>query len=244
MNRTASMPAPAVSTLLCIGHSHVACVAQAAAKTGIALQAMNFWGMPGAVEQADGKVRLSADLEQQLQRHEGAVFSLVGGAAHGVLGMLVHPRRFDVVLPEQPGLALDPPAEVLPALAVQRLLEALSADYLALMTQVRHACSGAFFHIEPPPPYADALRMHADMPWDMYPGMCHEISPVAMRYKLWRLHSRILARWCTENDATLVSCPAEAMTAEGYLQEACYGDGAHANDVYGTLVLQQMKRLA
>lgn len=244
MSMAKPSPVAAASPLLCIGHSHVACVARAALAEETPLHALDFWSMPGAIERMDGVPRLSHDLVRQLQQHRGAVFSLVGGAAHGVLGMLVHPRRFDFVLPEHPELALDPAAEVLPALAVQRILEALSADYLALMMQIREACAGAFFHIEPPPPYADAQRMHADMPWGMYPGMLHEISPATLRFKLWRLHSRILARWCADNGAALVGCPPGATTPDGYLREAFYGDGAHANEAYGSLVLEQMRQLA
>lgn len=230
--------------MLCIGHSHVACVARAAAANGVTLQALNFWDMPGAIQRDSGPPRFSSLLEQQLREHEGSVFSLVGGAVHGVVGMLVHPRRFDFVLPWAPELALDPAAEVLPALAVRGMLEALMAEYLALMAEVQKLCRGPMFHLEAPPPYADAQRMHADIPWSLYPGMCQEISPAVMRYKLWRLHSRIVSDWCDLAGVTFVACPAAAVDANGFMHEAYYGDGAHANDAYGELVLEQMRQLA
>lgn len=236
--------APASGPLLCIGHSHVACVARAAAATGVTLQALNFWEMPGAIDRDSGPPRFSPSLEQQLRDHEGPVFSLVGGAVHGVVGMLVHPRRFDFVLPWEPELPLDPAAEVLPALAVRGMLEALMAEYLAVMVEVKKLCRGPMFHLQAPPPYADAQRMHADIPWGMYPGMCQEISPAATRYKLWRLHSRIVSDWCAATGVTFVACPAAAVDADGFLREPFYGDGAHANDAYGELVLDQMRQLA
>lgn len=236
--------APVESSVLCIGHSHVACVAKAAAALGDPLEAMNFWEMPGAVECVDGAPRFSANLSQRLREHEGSTFSLIGGAAHGVLGMLVHPRRFDFVLPWQPGLPLDPAAEVLPAMAVRGMLESLLVDYLPLMTQLRELCRGKLFHIEPPPPYHDAARMHVDIPWALYPGMCQEISPAPLRLKLWRMHSRILADWCSANGAQLLRCPIQTMDADGYMRESFYADGAHANVDYGHLVLQQMRALA
>lgn len=230
--------------LLCIGHSHVACVARAAASTGTPLTALDFWTLPGAIEQVGGAPRLSGALRQQLQEHAGPVFSMIGGAAYGVLGMLVHPRRFDVVLPTQPELPLDPDAEILPAQALRQVLASLMSDYLALMTDLRRACAGVLFHLEPPPPYADATRMQADIPWDMYPGMCHEISPAPLRYKLWAMHSQILQEWCAANRVVFVRCPAAALDEEGFLHESCYGDGAHANESYGRLVLRQMRQLA
>ncbi len=231
-------------TLFCIGHSHVACVARAAADGNVPLVALNFWDLPGAIEHVDGAPTFSPAFREQLAQHAGPIFSMIGGAAHGVLGMLVHPRRFDFVLPLQPDLPLDPAAEILPAMAVRGMLESLMADYLSLMAQLRELCNGTLFHIEPPPPYADAERMHADIPWPLYPGMCQEISPACFRLKLWRLHTLILADWCRANGAQLLRCPTEAMDGDGYMLEPFYGDGAHANAAYGKLVLDQMKVLA
>ncbi len=230
--------------MICIGHSHVACVARAAENIGLRLRAINFWEIPGALQNKNGESRLSETLEQELKQHSGAVFSMVGGAAHGILGMLVHPRRFDFVLPEEADLPLDPAAELLPFGAVRGLLESLTADYLALMTVLSNLCGDRFFHIESPPPYADASRMHSDIPWSMYPGMRQEISPAFFRYKLWRLHSRIVSDWCMSAGATFVPCPTETMDENGFMREQYYGDGAHANPAYGERVLVQMRQLA
>jgi hypothetical protein len=208
------------------------------------MKALNFWELPGAITLEDGVPRLSPEIEQQLMQHPGPVFSMIGGAAHNVLGMLVHPRRFDFVLPAQPQLPLDSAAEVLPALAVRRVLESLTAEYLALMAEVLRLCGGEMCHIESPPPYANAERMHADVPWGMYPDMRREISPAALRYKLWRLHSQIVGDWCREAGARFVPCPPETIDENGFMLETYYGDGAHANVSYGERVLEQMRRLA
>lgn len=212
--------------------------------SGVALQALNFWEMPGAILREDGASHFSPAIEQQLREHAGPVYSLIGGAVHGVVGMLVHPRRFDFVLPWEPALPLDPAAEVLPALAVRGMLESLMAEYLALMGELRRLSRGPMFQLESPPPYADAERMHADIPWALYPGMCREISPAPLRYKLWRLHSRIVADWCKASNVSFVACPKVSIGAEGFLREPYYGDGAHANEAYGELLLGQMRQLA
>lgn len=230
--------------LLCIGHSHLACVTRAAVTAGVPLRAFNFWDLPGAIVNDGGQPRFAEDIREALIGHAGPVFSFVGGGAHVVLGMLVHPRRFDFVLPDEPDLALDPAAEVLPATAVRRILESMTDEYLTLMGEVRRLASGAMFHIEPPPPSADALRMHADVPWVMFPDRCREISPAALRYKLWRLHSQILRAWCSGNGVTFVEAPAGTSDADGFMLDDYYGDGAHANDAYGELVLAQMRQLA
>ena len=234
----------ASTTMLCIGHSHVACVALAAKSKGFPLRAINFWEIPGAIQGESTQLRFSPTIEQELTHHSGVVFSMIGGAAHNVLGMLVHPRRFDFVLPAEPNLPIDHDAEILPAGAVRRLLEALASDYLATMSLLGSHCEDRLFHMEPPPPSADALRMHADIPWSMYDGMRREISPAIFRYKLWRLHSGIISDWCSQNGVTFVPCPPESMDEHGFLREQYYGDGAHANAIYGECVLSQMRQLA
>lgn len=230
--------------LLCIGHSHLACVTRAAAASATPLRAFNFWDLPGAIVNNGTQPRFSEAISEALIRHAGPAFSFVGGGAHVVLGMLVHPRRFDFVLPSEPDLAIDPSAEVLPAIAVRRILESMTDEYLALMGEIRRLVKGPMFHIEPPPPSADAQRMYADVPWVMFPGRCREISPAALRYKLWRLHSEILRAWCTGRGVTFVEAPGQTCDAGGFMRDDYYGDGAHANDAYGQLVLAKMRQLA
>lgn len=229
--------------MLCIGHSHVACVALAAENSRVPLRAINFWEIQDAIHQDAGGPRFSAAIEQELRQHDGAIFSMIGGAAHGVLGILVHPRPFDFVLPGEPDLPMDPAAEILPARLVRSLLESLTNDYLNLMSALSSLGGDRLFHVEPPPPYADAVRMHADIPWSLYPGMLQKISPASFRYKLWRLHSQIMREWCARAGATFVPCPPQTMDETGFMRPQYYGDGAHANEAYGECVLAQMRRL-
>lgn len=231
--------------LLCIGHSHVSCVARAARAGRYPLQALNFWKMPGAIRRESGGPRFDIATERRLREYDGPVFSMIGGGAHVVLGFLVHPRRFDFVLPSDPALPLEEAAELIPSLAVRRLLESQMSEYFVLMSQVRGLCAGRMFHVEPPPPFADPEKMHASIRWDMYPDRCREVSPVALRYKLWRLHSQILSHWCAGNGVDLLPVPAGTTDADGCLSEPYCGDhGVHANERYGALVLEQMKQLA
>jgi hypothetical protein len=234
----------ATAPLLCIGHSHVACVARAAAAEGVPLRAFNFWELPGAIRQDGARPVFAAAILDALASHEGPVFSLIGGAAHVVMGMLVHPRRFDFVLPAEPDLPLDPAAEILPAQAVRQTIEALADEYLALMEELGRCCRGPMHHVEPPPPYADSARMHQDVPWGMFPDRCREVSPPALRYKLWRVHSQVLRGWCLRTGAHWVPAPAASMDDAGFMLAPFYGDGAHADIAYGALVLQQMRERA
>ncbi len=229
--------------LLCIGHSHVACVALAAKTAAYPLEALNFWQRPGAIRQESGGPRFDITVERRLRDHEGLVFLMVGGAAHVEVGLLVHPRRFDFVLPAEPDLPLDPAGELISALAVRRILESMMKDYLALMSLIRGLCAGRVVQVEPPPPSDDPERMQADIPWALFPGRCREVSPAALRYKLWRLHSQVLSDWGAANGVDLLPAPAASMDANGCLRGPYYGDGVHANERYGALVLAQMRQL-
>lgn len=230
--------------VLCIGHSHVACVERAARAAGYPFHALNFWQMPGAIRHERGGPCFDLATERRLREHDGPVFSMIGGAAHVVLGFLVNPRRFDFVLPAEPELPLDQAAELIPSMAVQRILESQMGEYLALMSLVRGLCAGPMFHVESPPPCANPERMHPRRQWALPQDKHREVSPVSLRYKLWRLHSQILSHWCAGTAVELLPVPTGAFDADGCMRERYCRDGVHGNERYGALVLEQMRLLA
>lgn len=233
-----------VPPILAIGHSHLACVEQAALATGFELSALNFWTMPGSQIAADGLLWPSGTLKEAIRSHRGPLFSLVGGSSHTVLGALVHPRRFDFVLAEQPDLPIHREAEVLPQNAVGGMLRAHMAGYLNLMLELGKVASGPFHHLESPPPHRDSERMRQSMPWSLFPDMKQEISTAPFRYKMWRLHSAVVRDWCAEHGIAFIPHPRDSVDDEGYMIDACYHDGLHANLAYGKLVIDQIKRAA
>jgi hypothetical protein len=230
-------------SMFCIGHSHVASVTAAAAQQGIAMTAINFW-FPGAAVRENDKWKLSDETRQRISRHAGPIFSLIGGACYMHMGLLVHPRPWDFVLPAAEHLPLAPDTELIPHDAVKQILSGLMQEYLEIILQVQSAATGALFQIEPVPPCADARRMLPHMPWSLFPGMRHEIAPAPFRYKLWRLQSSLLAAQCKEHGIGFVPYPGITTDEHGFLAPAYLGDdGAHANPDYGALVLEQMRRL-
>jgi hypothetical protein len=97
--------------------------------------------------------------------------------------------------------------------------------------------------MQSPPPCADAQPALAHIPWSMFPGMLQEISPRHVRYKVWRLHSEIVAGVCADNDIGYVGHPPQAVDAEGFLRPEFSRDGIHANSQYGALQLRQMQEV-
>jgi hypothetical protein len=230
--------------ILCIGHSHLFAVQRAATLEGESIVAYNFWQIPGAVTQHGDDIRFLDDIEHQLRSHPGPIFSLIGGSAHNVLGMLVHPRRFDVVLPARPDLPLDALAECLPYGAVRGMVEAEVTPFLSYMRRLRALSAGTICQLEPPPPSAEVSAAARDLLWGLTPHFMKEVSPAAMRWKLWRMQADIVQQFCVDNGFDYLACPGAAVDDGGYLRAAFDHDGAHANDEYGRLVLEQMRRYA
>jgi hypothetical protein len=231
--------------MFCIGHSHVACVEKAASEQGVALTAINFWHAPGALTRQNDRLKLSDQTRQRIGRHAGPVFSMIGGSAHVVLGILVHPRPWDFVLPAAEHLPLAPGTEVIPYGAVKQVLFGLMQEFLEITLQVKEVAKGAIFQMEPPPPNSDAQRIlpHIMGFLALIHGMRPEIAPAPFRYKLWRLQSSLLEAHCEEHGIGFVRHPSAITDDEGFLSPEYFNDGAHGNSAYGALVLEQMRRL-
>jgi hypothetical protein len=227
--------------LVCIGHSHTRTVVAAARRQGVSLAGIDFWSTGAPLVMDEGRPRFRQDIAQQLS---GIVFSMVGGTAFNIMALCVHPRRFDFVLPSAPQLPFDPLAELVPFGAVRSALLAMTQDYLNLMGYVRDAARGPVYHVEAPPPFADAVRK---LPREFLPYFAdksREISPHYFRYKMWRLHSEIVQDFCARRSIGFIPRPPEAVDSEGFLLPRYYADPMHVNEAYGALVLAQMRRLA
>lgn len=230
--------------LFCIGHSHLRSIQAAAVETGATLRAVNFWDDNSVIVNSPADPQLVGPLQDEVRNYAGTVFSCIGGGAHTVIGLVSHPRRYDFVLPEQPDLPIDPGAELIPVDAVQAVLERETAPYLRLMRHLRSIARHRVVHVEPPPPCADNERIAPHMPWPMFPGMLQEVAPPYLRYKAWRLHSRVVAEWCAGEGIEFLAFPGESADASGFLKDEYFLDGVHANARYGMLLLGQMREAA
>jgi hypothetical protein len=228
---------------VCIGHSHALALARGAEQSGVALDAINFWwtGEPWVREAAG--VKLRPDLAERVEQGQ-LVLSLIGGSAHTVLGMVEHPRPFDFVLPSEPDLPTDITRELVPAEAVRAKLIEMSAEYLATVPVLLGVATGPVIQLEPPPPIADADRIIPHVPWGFFPGQPRLVAPKWLRYKLWRLHSEVIAAACAAFGVSYRPVPNRAKDGEGFLNPRYDEDGAHANAAYGALVLDDLGRAA
>jgi hypothetical protein len=228
--------------LVCIGHSHIEIVRAAAVSAGVPLEGLNFWHFAGGVSiHADGSVELAPEIRARLV---APLFSLVGGAVHLDIGLFDHPRPYDFVWPERQDLPLSNGAELVPYDAIYAAMQARTQPYLEIIGAIRAAIRGPMFHMESPPTYADeTVPPNAPDSWTYFREN-PSISPVWLRYKLWRVHSGIVRAYCTQANITFVPHPPEVVDAQGLLVAAFHGLIAHANQAYGALVVRQMQDLS
>ncbi len=228
--------------LVVIGHSHSANVADAASAAGVALEHLNFWHLKDALLTEGGMVRLAPHVAARLRGPaRSPVFSMVGGAVHQDVGLMQHPRPFDFVWPESPDLPLTPGAEIIPFAALHAAMLARTQYFLDVTSAVQDAADGPVLHIESPPTYwAEALPDN-DPGFYLYFGANPVFSPPWLRWKLWRVHSAIVASHAAARGIGFIPHPPCSLDAEGFLAEAFHGTAAHANAAYGALVLGQMQ---
>ena len=215
-----------------IGHSHLTCIVEAAQSRGEPVDALNLWGfrrIGPPVSYEGGVPHLHPVIVERLR---GPVFSTLGGSAHDVLGMVEHPRLFDLILPEAPDLPLMEGADILPSAAVLRIMEGMMRETLDIVTALVKRSPAPVYQIESPPPYPDGehlsrvLSVLLDTPVGgafLHPGSDvrpdaasggYRVSDKYLRYKLWRLNAQLFAF------------------------------AGHANEIYGAMVLDQIKALS
>lgn len=185
------------------------------------------------------------DAMEALVRRSPLIFSSLGGNYYNALGLITHPRRFDFVLSEQTDLPLIPGHEIIPEVFVREaLLPHLENVTFRLLRILRGMTAGKIFHLESPPPIPSEDHIRR------FPGVfAHRVeelgvSPALLRYKLWRLQSRLFAEACEAADVQFVPVPPATQDADGFLVEAAWHrDPTHGNAWYGAQVMQQISEI-
>ena len=159
--------------------------------------------------------------------------------------MVNHPRPFDFALRERPHLPLRPEAEIVPAGLVAAALARLMEGPANQLAALRRATTLPILYIGSPPPVPDNDFVARQETVFAEPIGKLGVAPPALRWKLWRLQSRLFAGLCAANGIDFLPPPPEALDALGFLrQEAWHADCVHANHWYGEHVLRQIEARA
>lgn len=213
----------------------------AALAAAVAIDHLTFWLLPDPFLPGVAPLTLRPTITWRLV---APVFSMVGGAVHNDVGLIVHDRSFDFVHPGMQDAPLTAGAEILPYHAVRAAMAARVQPYLDIMGAVRRATDGAVYHMQALPACAAERVPNDDPSFAAYWGADRRITGVWLRHKLWTIQADLVREACTREGMIHVDVPAAARTAEGFLQPAYMGPAAHGNAAYGALVLAQMQDIA
>jgi hypothetical protein len=225
---------------VCIGHSHVAALAQAGGK---ALDSINFWDDGDLWFHIDGLRPLREDYVERVAKAK-VVISAIGGSAHGVMGTIEHEQPFDFVLPSDPDLPFDKTRELIPVEAVRQTMADLAAPLLRGLPILAEAVTGSLIHLAPPPPSAviKFVKPPADVGEVFMIGKAGAFTPKWPRYKMWRLHCEIIEDFCAQHGVKYLAAPSRANDDEGFLRSEYIIDTTHGNADYARLVLEDVRR--
>ncbi|MGC6331250.1 hypothetical protein [Rhizorhabdus sp. FW153] len=243
--------------ILVIGQSHVAAIRSAAKARREAdpdrprtrvihtLEERYAPEMIGAGEEARFSPALEEAIRDQIARHDPIRASVSGGNVHNGFALIRHPRPFDFLLSTEAGPPLDSAAEPIIEAMMQTALESALDHDRARLREIARIMGPGVIQIESPPPLADDARIAA-----LADGYFRErgiaaqgVAPAPLRYKMWRLHSRIVAGYCADLGLRYLPVPAETQDGEGFLRSELAGDATHGNEAYGEAIIRALEAM-
>ena len=245
------------TAVVMIGHSHLGAVIDALGQRQPSSDISNpihyyvhdVWAnnTQYAFPDGNGGVAFNQELLQTIhdiviEDRQPRYITFFGGNGHIVLALSKHPRPFDFVLPERPDLPLEADAEILPYSYISKILLQQMGSYIWQLIAFRQAISRRCYCVETPPPCGDDqyLRTHLGT-YVPDPG---NVIGRDLRWKMWRLHSRLLREICEANDIEFVAVPEAVCDENQFLNPKAYGiDATHGNAWYGEVLLSRFDEL-
>jgi hypothetical protein len=179
--------------------------------------------------------------------HRTLVASMIGGNFYNTFGLIENVVRFDFAEPGEGDFVL-PEGRHLVTYGLIRhyFTDVMNRGFLRSIKQLKdHYAPSRFIHVCSPPPISDNEHIIA------HPGGVFKdkvklgITPSKLRRKLYDLHTRVIEEFCEAEQIDLLLPPKQAVTNDGFLAEPYWkADPTHANETYGMLVLDQLRRIS
>lgn len=116
---------------------------------------------------------------------------------------------------------------------------------LARLTML-HQAVGNYIQIESPPPVAarSFIARHIEPFFEGMPAYARNgVAPGGVRYRMWRLSSRIIETHCRSIGCDYIRCPRSVLDANGFLDQRFGGNATHANELYGEEVIRSLETM-
>jgi hypothetical protein len=226
--------------LVVVGNSHLRSVMNAARPEGV--ERMVLRSNAHMEDRPDGTKVMDAETVARLRREPGPVFSVIGGNAHNVFGLVYPQKPFDFYHPDYPDR---PPARHIWIVPFEQVWDSVMRRATTRLKELRAlvaACPGRVVQMGSPPPIPSQKWLTDNLAERMQTAgiRTYEVASPSVRYKLWRVNSAIFREECERLGVPFVPAPREACNAEGFLLRRYWRDPTHANGHYGTLLVTQM----
>ncbi len=177
-----------------------------------------------------------------------SIILLVKGNYHHAFSIANYPESFDFYLPENPNLPINQNARILPVSLVYKILKRGMEEQFSITNQLLQIFNNStFYQVCSPPPFSSNEFIKKNPGNFAYKISKLGVSPSAFRYKLWRLHTKIVRDNCEKLGITFIDVPEQSLDGAGFLAEKYIPKGSfcatHANTLYGDLVLNQIRAL-
>lgn len=252
---------PASQIVLAVGFSHLGAIVRAhqarvaARSNTFELQYINFNIIdeykPFSVENKKNKIIYNAALIGDLKscvvaKDPMLIVGSLWSNQHFVLSTFNDPRRFDLILPDEPDRPLSDGSEIIPYDLINLLIDERCKAAYGLGPVIKNLCELPFCTISAPPPISNLSDIPGGSPTERITAKVNElgIAPAGLRYKIWKVCEAAFLKHSQESGVPFVRVPHEAVDANGYRRREYFGvDWIHASDSYGELVLGQIDHL-
>jgi hypothetical protein len=174
------------------------------------------------------------------------VASMIGGNFHNTFGLIENVIRFDFSVPGEDDFVLPADRQLVTYELIRHYFsDVMNRGFLQSIKQLRdYYAPIRFIHICSPPPIADNEHIVANPGGVFKDKVKLGVTPSKLRRKLYDLHTRVIAEFCEAERIDLLLPPGEAITDDGFLAKPYWmADPTHANEAYGQLVLDQLRRI-
>ena len=247
---------PGATHFVGVGHSHIVALANGAYELQAAgatfagapftcrfhyLYAPDF--EPNIVQDGSGPT-LNPAIVQAVEQDEPRFYiASVGGNEHNVLSIVQLYQRYDFILGDDPGLPLEPGAEIIPESVIRETLREWMEPKIAVLRAIRARTPRPIAQIEPPAPLPRAQVLAHPKEFFRKKVDLTKLSPDMLRHKMWRLQTSLYREICAELDVLYIEAPPEMIGPDNMLARHVWGgDATHANDLFGQKMVERALR--
>jgi hypothetical protein len=170
-------------------------------------------------------------------------FSLFGGNAHNVMGLVNQPESFDFLISDEDESKLIKGARLIPLSIIEKAMMKQGGypETINCLRSLRETYSGKIFQFESPPPIPSQAHLLKYAGPFKASFIKYGSAPAYLRLKLWKVHSELIRKECKNLGINFISHPSCMIDTKGFLIKKAWDlDTNHANSLYGKALIDQL----